>query len=120
MLNSYLKYAECTYKRKLYINISQKFLDKTYKEYKAKVDTDKKLLTEVILQLLRNKKILEQANKRAQSKAICLALKIETDKENILAENINCPAALVGIEFSSAIQSTIAIINAAIASHSTT
>ena len=120
MLNFYLKCAKCTYKRKPCVNISQKFLDKTYKEYKAKVNTDKKLLAEVILYLLRNKKILKQANKHAQSKIIYLTSKIETNREDILASNINYLATSISIEFSSAIQSTIATINKAVALYSTT
>jgi hypothetical protein len=61
------------------------------------------LLAEVIACLLCNKKILEQAKKRAQRKAICLASKIEADRESISAEQINCPAASVGVAFSPAI-----------------
>jgi hypothetical protein len=61
------------------------------------------LLAEVIACLLYNKKILEQAKERAQRKAICLASKIEADRELISAEQINCPAASVGIAFSPAI-----------------
>jgi hypothetical protein len=61
------------------------------------------LLAEVIARLLRNKKILEQAKERAQRKAICLASEIEANRESISAEQINCPAASVGVAFSPAI-----------------
>jgi hypothetical protein len=44
-------------------------LDKTYKEYKKKVEADEKLLTEVILRLIQNKKILQQAKDCAAKKA---------------------------------------------------
>jgi hypothetical protein len=57
------------------------------------------LLAEVIARLLYNKKILEQAKKRTQRKAIYLASKIEADRKLISAEQINCPAASVGIAF---------------------
>jgi hypothetical protein len=53
--------------------------------------------------LLCNKKILEQAKKRTQRKAIYLASKIEANRELISAEQINCPAASIGIAFSPAI-----------------
>jgi mRNA-degrading endonuclease YafQ of YafQ-DinJ toxin-antitoxin module len=43
-------------------------LDKTYKEYKKKVEADKKLLIEVILCLMRNKKILQQIKDYAAKK----------------------------------------------------
>ena len=119
MPNSRLKCAECTRKGKPCVNMSWESLDKTREEYKAKVDADEKLLAEVMLRLLRNKKILEQANERARNKAMCLASEMETDGEDVLAENINCPAASVGMEFSPAMWSTMATIDAAVASHGT-
>jgi hypothetical protein len=61
------------------------------------------LLAEVIARLLYNKKILEQAKEYAQRKAIYLASEIEANRESISAEQINCPAASVGIAFSPAI-----------------
>jgi hypothetical protein len=61
------------------------------------------LLAEVIAHLLYNKKILEQAKERAQRKAIYLASKIEANRELISAEQINYPAASIGIAFSPAI-----------------
>jgi hypothetical protein len=61
------------------------------------------LLAEVIARLLCNKKILEQAKKRAQRKAMCLASEIEANRELISAEQINYPAASVGIAFLPAI-----------------
>jgi hypothetical protein len=60
------------------------------------------LLAEVITRLLRNKKILEQAKERAQRKAIYLASKIEANRESISAEQIDYPAASVGVAFSPA------------------
>jgi hypothetical protein len=55
------------------------------------------------VRLLCNKKILEQAKERAQRKAMCLASEIEANGESISAEQIDCPAASVGIAFSPAI-----------------
>jgi hypothetical protein len=52
------------------------------------------------VRLLYNKKILEQAKECAQRKAIYLASEIEADGESTSAEQINCPAASVGIAFS--------------------
>jgi hypothetical protein len=51
------------------------------------------------VRLLYNKKILEQAKERAQRKAIYLVSKMEADRELISAEQINYPAASVGIAF---------------------
>ena len=50
--------------------------------------------------MLRNKKILAQANKRARKKALCLTLEIEAESENVNVESLDCPAASIGIEFS--------------------
>jgi hypothetical protein len=61
------------------------------------------LLAEVIARLLYNKKILEQAKERTQRKTIYLVSKIEANRELISAEQINCPAASVGIAFLPAI-----------------
>ena len=58
------------------------------------------MLAKVIARLLRNKKILKQAKERARKKALCLALEIEEEGENVVAENLNYPAALISIEFS--------------------
>jgi hypothetical protein len=58
------------------------------------------LLAEVIIRLLCNKKILEQAKECTQRKAIYLASKIEANRELISAEQINYSAAFVGIAFS--------------------
>jgi hypothetical protein len=73
------------------------------------------LLAEVIARLLCNKKILEQAKERAQRRAMCLASKIEANRESISAEQINCPAASVGVAFSPAMWSTIDFIDSFVA-----
>jgi hypothetical protein len=59
-------------------------------------------LAEVIIRLLYNKKILEQAKECTQRKAIYLASEMEANGESISAEQIDCPAASVGIAFSPA------------------
>jgi hypothetical protein len=58
------------------------------------------LLVEVISQLLRNKKILAQAQERAQKKALYLALEIEEEGKDINVEEINYLALVIGIAFS--------------------
>ena len=57
--SSYLNCAECIKVGKPYINMSQALLDKTYKEYKKKVEENKTLLVTIITELLQNKKILK-------------------------------------------------------------
>jgi hypothetical protein len=73
------------------------------------------LLAEVIVCLLCNKKILEQAKERAQCKAMCLASEMEADGESISAEQIDCPAASVGVAFSLAMWSTMDFIDSSVA-----
>jgi hypothetical protein len=58
------------------------------------------LLAKVILRLLQNKKILAQANKRAQKKALCLASEIETESVEVNFEELDCLAASIGAAFS--------------------
>jgi hypothetical protein len=64
------------------------------------VDEDEKLLAEVISRLLRNKKILKQAEDRARQKTLCLASKIEVAGETKAAQDFNCPVASIGEAFS--------------------
>ena len=72
-------------------------LDKTCEEYKKKVEVDKILLAVVVTQLLRNKKILKQANNCAQQKALCIANKIVESGELDTAKEIDCPAVLISM-----------------------
>jgi hypothetical protein len=58
------------------------------------------LLAAVISQLLRNKKILKQAEERARKKALCLAADIEAASKTKAAQKLNYPAASISIEFS--------------------
>jgi hypothetical protein len=60
------------------------------------------LLAAVISRLLRNKKILKQAEERARKKALCLAADMEAASETKAAQELDCPAASISIEFSPA------------------
>ena len=70
-------------------------LDKTCKEYKKKVEEDKTLLATVIAQLLRNKRILKQANNCAQQKALCIANEMVATRELDVAKEVDCLAASI-------------------------
>ena len=100
MLDSRFKYTKYTQLGYACVNMLQISLDRTRKKYQKKVNKDKKLLFKVITRLLRNKKILKQAEKKARKKALYLATKLEEESKTILAENLNCPATFVGIKFS--------------------
>lgn len=115
MPNSRLKCAECTRLGRACVNMSWESLDKTREEYQKKVDEDEKLLAEVITRLLRNKKILQQAEERARRKALCLASELEEEGESVSAEQIDCPAASVGVAFSPAMWSAMDFIDSSVA-----
>lgn len=99
-----LKCSECTRLGHPCVNMSWKSLDKTREEYKAKVEADEQLLSEVIARLLRNKKILKQAEERARKKAVCLANELREAGESVDAEALasNCPAADAQVGYSPA------------------
>jgi hypothetical protein len=63
------------------------------------------------MHLLRNKKILKQAEDCADKKAECLANKIEESRETVQAKDINCPAADALVGFSPAMWSTLDCLN---------
>jgi hypothetical protein len=75
-------------------------LDRTREEYQKKVDEDEKLLAEVISRLLRNKKILKQAEDCARQKTLCLASEMEAAGETEAAQDFNCPIVLISEAFS--------------------
>jgi hypothetical protein len=76
------------------------------------VDKDKKALAKIITRLIRNKKILQQAKKRAQKKLLCLALELRNDSEEVdaIAEDFNCSTADTLVGFSPTMWSTIGIL----------
>ena len=119
MPESRLKCAECTRLGKACVNMTWASLDRTREEYQKKVDEDEKLLAQVISRLLRNKKILKQAEERARQKALCLASDMEAEGELEAAQDIDCPAASVGMEFSPAMWATMGLIDASVAGHGT-
>jgi hypothetical protein len=94
-------------------------LDKTCKEYKKKVEVDKTLLAVVVTQLMRNKKILKQANNCARQKALCIANKIVESSELDTAKEIDCPTALIGMCALLATWSVFGIIKESVANYST-
>ena len=94
---SRLKCAECTKAGKPCVNMSWLSLDKTREEYKKKVEEDETLLATVIAQLLRNKKILKQANNCARQKALCIANKIVATRELDVTKEVDYLAASIGM-----------------------
>jgi hypothetical protein len=116
---SRLKCAECTKAGKPCVNMSWSSLDKTREEYEKKVEEDESLLATVIARLIRNKKILKQANDRARQKALCLANEMTEAGELDPAEEIDCPAASVGIGASPVTWGTMGLIEELVSNHGT-
>ena len=75
------------------------------------------MLAVVINRLLRNKKILTQAKERARKKALCLTSELKAGGEEVNSEMLDYPAASVGMEFSPAMWSTLALLDSAVVSH---
>ncbi|PVH90969.1 hypothetical protein DM02DRAFT_734349 [Periconia macrospinosa] len=109
--SSRLKCSECVRAGKPCVNMSWVSLDKTREEYQKKVDEDKKLLAEVIARLLKNKKILKQAEERAKKKAWCLANELREAGEEVDVAEDDCPAADALVGFSPAVWSTLACLD---------
>lgn len=105
-----LKCSECVRKGRPCVNMSWQSLDKTREEYQKKVDDDEKLLAEVMVRLLRNKKILNHANERATKKMMCLAGELRDSGEEVDA-SADCPAADALVGFSPAMWETMALVD---------
>lgn len=92
-----LKCAECVRKGRPCVNLSWASLDRTREEYKKKVDKSEEELVKVIARLLREKKILRQAEEKAKQKALCLFDEMDAAGELVDSDlSENCPAAAVG------------------------
>ena len=119
--SSRLKCAECTRLGTSCVNMSWSSLDRTREEYEKKVEEDEKLLATVIARLLRNKKILKQANDRARQKAMCLASEMTEagELEQAHEVDLNCPAASIDMCYSPATWSALAFIDESVANHGT-
>lgn len=107
MPSSSLKCSECVRRGKPCVNLSWASLDRTRDEYEKKVAESEKQLSEVIARLLREKKILAQANERAKAKLLC-----DTDEARLAGEEVDaiaqdpgCPAGDAQIGLSPAIWS---------------
>lgn len=87
------------------VNLSWASLDRTREEYQKKVDEDEEELAKIMSRLLRNKKILRQAEERARKKAICLENEMDLSGELEDAPAPDCPGADAGVVLSPAMWS---------------
>jgi hypothetical protein len=112
MPESRLKCSECTRAGRACVNLSWTSLDKTREEYRKKVDDDESLLAEVLARLIKNKKILRQAEERAKHKALCLASEMRDSGAEVdaVAEDFDCPAADALVGFSPTLWTTMGML----------
>ena len=75
------------------------------------MEEDEKELATVIARLLRNKKILAQAEERARKKTLCLANELSEEGESVSAESSNCPAADALVGYSPAMWATLGLLD---------
>lgn len=104
--------SECTKLGRSCVNLSWSTLDKTREEYEKKVDADEEELCRVMARYMRNKRILRQANKRAERKALCLERELEETGE--LDDTADCPAADATVNLSPAVWQMMGFVNDAV------
>jgi len=109
---SRLRCSECVRLGRPCVNLSWESLDRTREEYQRKVDEDEAELAVILSRLMRNKKILRQAEHRAAKKALCLSNEMEAAGD--LDSVDNCPAADAGTSVSPAVWTTINFLDEAV------
>lgn len=92
--------------------MSWESLDRTREEYRRRVEADEEELAAVLARLMRDKKILKQAEERAKQKALHLEAEMEATGE--LEASEDCPAADAHIGLSPAVWSSLDFVNSAI------
>jgi len=96
--NQRLRCSECVRRGRACVNLSWSSLDKQRESLETQVTEAEEELQRAIAKLLRLKKILKQANKRAAEKTECLEREMtETGELEEEAEDVDCPAAGIGV-----------------------
>jgi hypothetical protein len=109
MNNKSKRCSECARTSAPCVSLSWSSLDETRAKYTKLVEDDEELLAVVMARLLRNKKILRQANERAAHKAAALEEEMEAAGE--LPSSIeDCPAADATVGLTPAFYSTIGLL----------
>lgn len=109
---SRLRCSECVRLGRPCVNLSWESLDRTREEYQKKIDEDEELLAQVLARLMRNKKILKQAEQRASKKANCLMSELDSSGDLEVAED--CPAAGSTVGVSPAVWSSLNFLDEAL------
>ncbi len=106
--SSCLKCSKCVCANKLYVNMSQFFLNRNREDLFVKIAKDEAFLTIVIIRLLRNKKILKKINAKAKRKTQCLLSKM---KKLNASKFFNCFVANALVELSFIFWSFLAMLD---------
>ena len=94
------------------MNLSWESLDKTRDDCRKAIEKDEEELAKVMARLLRNKKILCQAEDRARRKAQCLMSEMDAAEE--LEDPVDYPAADACMGLSPAVWSSINFLDNAV------
>ena len=92
--------------------MSWESLDRTREEYRRKVEADEEELAAVLARLMRDKRILKQAEERARQKTLHLEAEMEASGD--LETGEDCPAADAHVGLSPAVWSSLDFVNSAI------
>ena len=103
--------AECSRIGRKCVNLSWEALDRTRDEYRKKVEEDEEELAKLLARLMRDKKILRQADNRAKQKSECLAAELEAS--SAMDQDDDCPAADACVNLSPAVWTTLDFVNSA-------
>jgi len=106
--SSRLKCSKCVRANKACVNMSWVSLNRIREDLSSKIAKNEAVLAIVITRLLRNKKMLKEANAKAKRKTQCLLFEVK--KLNV-AESSNCSAANALIEASPAIWLSLVMLN---------
>jgi len=94
-LSSRLKCSKCVRANKSCVNMFWSFFDHNRKDLFVKIVENEALLTILIIQLLRNKKILKKIDAKAKRKTQCLLSRM---KESNVFKSLNCLVANAFVE----------------------
>ncbi len=106
--SSRLKCSKCVRANKACVNMSWTSLNRIREDLFSKIAKNEAVLTIVITRLLRNKKMLKKVDAKAKRKTQCFLFGM---KKSNVAESFDCSAANALIEASSAIWSSLAMLN---------
>jgi hypothetical protein len=80
MSSSTMKCSSCTKKGIKCVNVSWDVLNRTRSQTRAQIDKDTEEVALIMARIMRNRKVLELADRRARGKAICVLEELEVEE----------------------------------------